>query len=187
MMLPLGGVACNLLVMLWRKLLSEVPPESPSALSRSAKLLSRFVLVDDELELPEVLESLAAAVSVEDVLDSEAESDWTNLVRSPSRRPPGGGGRFAAVAAEEAVAAATADAEVTLSLSVLLSVVEFNVLSECKAVNRFCRKLFSAASTFCVDVVPSVDEVDTVLDVAVSASRDANASLIAPIKSPPPP
>src|SRR5450830_1470230 len=168
MMLPLGGVACNLLVMLWRKLLSEVPPESPSALSRSAKLLSRFVLV-------------------EDVLDSEAESDWTNLVRSPSRRPPGGGGRLAAVAAEEAVAAATADAEVTLSLSVLLSVVEFNVLSECKAVNRFCRKLFSAASTFCVDVVPSVDEVDTVLDVAVSASRDANASLIAPIKSPPPP
>ncbi len=73
MMLPLDGVACNLVVMLCRKLLNEVPPASPSALSRLAKLLSRSVFVDDEL--PEVLESLAEAVSVEEVLDSDADND----------------------------------------------------------------------------------------------------------------
>lgn len=73
MMLPLDGVACNLVVMLCRKLLNDVPPESPSALRRFAKLLSRLVLVAEELEL---LESLVdVAVSVDDVLDSDADSD----------------------------------------------------------------------------------------------------------------
>ncbi len=73
MMLPLGGVACNLVAMLCRKLLKDVPPESPSALSRLAKLLSRLVAVDAELELLESLDE--AVVSVDDVPDSAADND----------------------------------------------------------------------------------------------------------------